>query len=90
MIAKKFMDKKRGVSRFSLEIFCLTVLKIFAVQHFRVSLISGIENCYAQGGYVTNFCRKIFESQYRIISLSNFSVLCYRKNVIAKKFMDKN
>ena len=55
MIAKKFMDKKGGVSRFSLEFFCLTVLKNFAGQHFRVPLISGIENFYAQGGYVTKF-----------------------------------
>ena len=54
-----------------------------------VSQISGIEKFYAQGGYVTNFCKNFFESQYRIISLRNLSVLCYRKNMIAKKFMDK-
>ena len=79
-----------GLSRFSVENFCLTVLKIFAGQHFRVSQISGIEKFYAQGGYVTNFCKNFFESQYRIISLKYLSVLCYRKNVIAKKFMDKS
>ena len=65
------------------------MLKKFAGQHFRVSLISGIEIFYAQGGYVTNFCRKTFESQYRTFSLRNPSVLCIRKNMIAKKFMDK-
>ena len=42
LIANKFMDKKGGVSRSSVEIFCLTVPKIFVGEHFRMSLISGI------------------------------------------------
>ena len=45
---------------FPSKLFCFTVSKIFAGQPFRVSLISGIENFCAQGGYVTNFCQQIF------------------------------
>ena len=56
---------------------------------FSVSLISGIENFYASEGYVTSFPRKIFVSQYRNISKSNPSMLCFRKILLMKKFMDK-
>ena len=69
LIAKKFIDKKWGEYQdFPSKVFCLTMPKNFAGQPFRVSLTSGIEKIYAQGGYVTNFCRKFFESQYRNIS----------------------
>ena len=45
MIAEKFMDMKDGEYQdFFIKFFCLTVLKILVRQHFRVSLISGIEN----------------------------------------------
>ena len=44
LVVKKFMAKKGGVSRFSVENFCFTLPKNFAGQLFRVSLISGIEN----------------------------------------------
>ena len=47
LIANKFMDKKGGVSRFSVEILCLTAPKIFVGEHFRLSLFSGIEKFYA-------------------------------------------
>ena len=57
LVAKKFMDKKGGVSIFSVEIFCLTVPQNLVGSPFRVSLISGIEKFYASEGYVTIFCR---------------------------------
>ena len=69
--------------------FCLTVPKNFVGEPFSVSLISGIEKFYASEGYVTIFRRKFFVSQYRNISQRNPSVLCFRKFLVAKKFMDK-
>ena len=59
LIAKKFMDKREGeVSRFSFEIFCLTVPKKFVGEPFSVSLLSGIEKYYASEGYIPIFRRK--------------------------------
>ena len=55
-VANKFMDKKGGECRvFPSELFCLTVPKKFAVQPFRVSLISGIGKFYAKEANVTIF-----------------------------------
>ena len=51
--------------------------------------ISGIENFYASECYVTIFRRKFFVSQCRKISWRNLSALCFRKNPVAKKFMEK-
>ena len=63
MIAKKFMDMRDGEYQdFFIKFFCLTVLKILVGQHFRVSLISGIEKFYAEEGYVKIF-RRIFLSR---------------------------
>ena len=60
-VAKKFLDKRGGVSIVSVEIFiCLTVQKNFIWEPFIVSLISGFEKFYASEGYVTIFCRKFF------------------------------
>ena len=70
-------------------VFCLTVRKKVARQHFRVSLISGIEYFYAPGGYVANLRRKFFELQHQNISYRNTSLLCFRKVLVAKKFLDK-
>ena len=56
---------QRVMSRFSDEIFRLTVLKIFVGEPIRVTLISGINNFYASEGYVTNFRRKGSVSQCR-------------------------
>ena len=69
-VAKKSMDERegRGSSRFSVKSFCLTVLKTFVRELFRVSLISGIEQLYASEGYVTIFRRKYFVSEYRNFS----------------------
>ena len=46
---------QRVMSRFSDEIFCLTVPKKFVGEPFSVSLISGIEKFYASECYVTIF-----------------------------------
>ena len=74
---------------FPLKVSCLTVPESFVGRHFRVSLISGIEIFYAPVGCVTIFCPEIFVSQYRNISQGNPSVLCFRKLLVAKFFMDK-
>ena len=44
LVSKSFMDEK-GVSRFSVESFSLTVPKNFVKEPFSVSLISGIKKC---------------------------------------------
>ena len=45
--AKKFMDKRwEEYQDFPSEIFCLTVLKTFVRELFRVSLISGSEKLF--------------------------------------------
>ena len=41
------------------------------------------------GGGIKVFRRKFFVSQYRNISKRNPSMLCFRKSLVAKKFMDK-
>ena len=51
-VAKKFMDKSGGVSRFSVEHFLLHSAENFRRgEHFSVSLISGMENVWVRGGY---------------------------------------
>ena len=57
LVAKKFMDKKGGVSKFSVENFCPKVQKNFVGEAFSLSLNSSIENFYASECYVTIFCR---------------------------------
>ena len=69
LLTKKFMDERVwGVSRFSVENFCLIVPKKFVGQPFRVLLILGIENIYASESYNTSLRRKFFVSQCRNIS----------------------
>ena len=67
----------------------LTVPKKFVGQAVRVSLISAIETFCASEGYVTIFRGNFFVSHYRNISQRPPSMLCYRKILVAKKFMDK-
>ena len=61
-VAKKFMDKRGGgkYPDFPSKVFCLTVPKIFVVEPFSVSLISGVEKICASEGYVTIFLRIVF------------------------------
>ena len=63
-VATKFVDKKDGgeYQNFLPKTFCLTLPKNFVRKPSRVSLISGIENYYAQKEYVTIF-RRIFLSR---------------------------
>ena len=71
-VAKNITDKGGGgggsIKFFPRKNFCLTVLKTFVRELFRVSLISGIEKLYASEGYVTIFRRKKFVSEYRNFS----------------------
>ena len=63
--------------------------KNFVGEPFSVSLISGIEKIYVSEGYVTIFRRNFFVSQCRKLSFGNPSMPCFRKFLVAKKFMDK-
>ena len=65
-VANKFMDERGGgVSKISLENFCLKVPEKFAGEPFSVSLVSGIEIFSASEGYVMIFRQKFLVSQYR-------------------------
>ena len=65
LVAKKFMDKKRGeFQNFPSKNFCLTMPKNFVGEPFSLSLTSGIEKIFASKGYITIFCRNFFVSQY--------------------------
>ena len=88
-VAKMFMDKKGGISKFSVEIFCLTVPKIYVVEPFSVSLVSDNEKFCSSVGYVTVFRRKTFVLQFRNLPWRNPSMLCFRKIPESKKFKDK-
>ena len=70
LVAKKFMDKKGGVSRFLSKHFCLTVPKSLVGEPFSVSLISGIEKVWMRGwgGSVKIFRRNVFVSRCRKFS----------------------
>ena len=62
LVARKFMEKKgEGEYRnFPSKCFRLKVPKKFVRESFTVSLVSGIEKCYASEGYVTIFRRNFF------------------------------
>ena len=66
LIAKKFMDKRKGeVSRFPLKIFCLRVPKNAVREPFGLSLISGIRKVWMRGwggGVVSRFSVENFLS----------------------------
>ena len=69
-LAKKFMDKRgRGVSRFSVEFFCLTVPKNFAAESFcAVFQNFPVAKKFMDkggGGSLKMFRRKFFVSQCR-------------------------
>ena len=89
LVAKVFMDEKGGVSQVSVGNFCLTVPTKFVGEPFNLSLASGTKIIYASEGYVTIIRRKIFVSQYRIISQRNPPLQCFRKFLVAKKFVEK-
>ena len=86
--SKKIYEKEVGWGHqdFLSKVFCLLVPKNFIGEPFSVSLISVTEKLYASEGYVTNFRRKIFVSQYQNISKRNRSVLCFSKFPVAKCF----
>ena len=59
---RKFWDKQGGVSRFSVEIFCLTVPKVFVGNSFTVALFSGIEKVWIIRGGVSSLSVENFLS----------------------------
>ena len=52
--------------------FCLKVPKKFVEEHFRVSLISGIEKFYASEGYVTIFCHNFLSQSAEKFCMGTF------------------
>ena len=91
LVAKKFIKKKgEGDYRnFPSKIFCLEMPKKFVGESLSLSILSGIENIYASEGYITILRGNVFVSQYRNISSRNHSVLCFKKLLVAKKFMER-
>ena len=63
-VAKMFMDKRGGVSRLSVELFCPAVPKNAVGGPFCLSLISGIEKVWMRGwgGGVSRFSVENFMS----------------------------
>ena len=55
LVAKKFMDKKGGVTKFSVEIFCPKVQRNFVGEPSSLSLISGIEKKWLRGWGVSRY-----------------------------------
>ena len=70
---KKTMHK-RGVQRFSVDNFSLTVPKNFVGKRFCVSEISSTEKNYGEEGSVTFFRRKLFVQNRRKTSSANPSM----------------
>ena len=66
LVAKKFMDKRRGgVTKLPSKLSCLKVPKDFVEEPFSLSLVSGIEKIHGSEGYVTILRLKFFVSQCR-------------------------
>ena len=91
LVAKKFVDKKDGgVTNFSVKKFCLKVPKNFVGEPSNLSLISGIEKVWMRGW---GECQLIpFKTSCLTVPkifVGEPFVLCFRKLLVAKKFMDK-
>ena len=81
------MDKEGEYQYFPSKVFCVTVPKSLVDKPYSVSLIPGVEKFYASYGYVKIFRRTFFVSQNRKTLQVNASVLCFRKFLVAKKFL---
>ena len=72
LVAKKFVDKKEGgVTKLSVENFCLKVPKIFVGEPSSLSFFSGFEKVWMRGwggGSV-----KIFRLKFLVSQCRNFS-----------------
>ena len=83
----------QGVSRFSTKFFCLTVPNKIS----RVTLLCCVSEKFRQpkslwirgGGSIIFFSRHFFFAQCRKNWQGNPSVLCFRRLLVAKIFMDK-
>ena len=74
-LAKKFMDKRAmGVSRFSVEIFCLTVPKKFVGEPYSVSLIR-VSKSFMLQRVMSRFSVEIFLS-HSAEKIRSGSLLC--------------
>ena len=62
---RKGLDNKWGVSRFSVENFCLTVPKLNVVESFTNAFVSGSENVWIERGSIMVFRRSFFVSHCR-------------------------
>ena len=77
-----------GSITFSAKTFSLIVAKKLVEEPFSVSLISGVENFYAQKGYVAFFCRKLLSHSAEDFRRGIF--LCFKKFLVSNIFRDKS
>ena len=68
-------------------VFSCLIAKKIRGEPFTVSLISGIEKCYACEGYVTYFFRNFLSRT--IEKLRRGTLLCFTKFLVSKRFMEK-
>ena len=86
---RKGLDKKGGVSRYSVEVFCFTVPKKFVGEPFSVSLILGVEKFYASEGYVRffDFLSKVYCLTVPKIFAGHFFSAAFQKSSGSEKIM---
>ena len=92
LVTKNFMEKRgeeeeRGSIKILRRFFLVSLPKKIVGDPFIVSLISGIEKCYACEGYVTYFCRNFLSRT--IEKLRRGTLLCFTKFWVSKNFMEK-
>ena len=71
--------ERGGISRFSVDFFCLTVPKSFVREPLFFQKVSGIEIFHVEEGGASRFCRKFFVSQDRNEKLRRGTLLCFIK-----------
>ena len=59
-VPEKFGYERGEISRFSVEIFCLTVPKIFVGESYTVALVSSIDKVWIRRGEYQDFPSKTF------------------------------
>ena len=88
LVSKNFMEKRgeeeeeRGSIKILRQFFLVSLPKKFVGEPFIVSLISGIEKCYACEGYVMYFCRNFLSRT--IEKLRRGPLRCFTKFLVPK------
>ena len=84
---EKVWIREGGVSRFSVENFCLTVLKISVGQSFAVAIISGIGKVWIREGGSIKIFRRIFLSHSA--EKIRWAILCCCNDFGYRESLDK-